>query len=289
MSAIQFMLWISDALVHHKLDFAVLLSWSPNFRASNPRDKVFALLGLPSNTKSVTLIADATSVAVALADERSGFTIGADYQSSIRDVYIEATYLAMTQDTSFRLLSYAGNTGPRTGYLPSWVSDFSYEGAQHVTFCCYTKHVSRLNSAGGDWWRPEMDKEFVSLLQSDILLISGQFVDEIGSYTSVHFTSTAMPPVQGNKGKPPEPSMQRFKEVIELVSHRASTPGVEGTANSFNQQQAVPLAAKENTDHKKRISELAYRLWRTLIADNIFKPGNGKLTITSQQIYLQAF
>ncbi|KAI1812512.1 HET-domain-containing protein [Poronia punctata] len=81
-------------------------SKAQNLEASDPRDKIFALLGLATDREEL---------------ERKG--VRPDYTKSVQDVYVLAT-AALLQQGHVSLLSYVQYPKVQ-GYLPSWVPDWS--------------------------------------------------------------------------------------------------------------------------------------------------------------------
>ncbi|KAI0549933.1 HET-domain-containing protein [Xylaria curta] len=93
-----------------------LLSYSRSFEASNPKDKVYAVLGLWKHTRS---------------NDVSSIAISPDYKKDTSDVYIEATIAAIHESGNLDILSLIEGTPsestPSEGTikLPSWVPDYS--------------------------------------------------------------------------------------------------------------------------------------------------------------------
>ncbi|TRX93421.1 hypothetical protein FHL15_005696 [Xylaria flabelliformis] len=88
-----------------------LLSYSRSFEASNPRDKVYAVLGLWKYTRS---------------DGLGRIDITPDYNKDTSNVYIEATIAAIHESGNLDVLSLIeGTSSERTVELPSWVPDYS--------------------------------------------------------------------------------------------------------------------------------------------------------------------
>lgn len=86
--------------------FQKLLISCYDFKATDPRDRIFGLLGLATNGEEILL--------------------EPDYTASIQDVYIGSTRHLLTQDDSLGLLHVAGTGYPRSvADLPSWVPDWT--------------------------------------------------------------------------------------------------------------------------------------------------------------------
>lgn len=88
-------------------DLFYLLNRTRNFDATDPRDKLFALLGLTRG-----LSADLTV---------------ADYKRPVRDVFLELAETAITRSHSLDITSLGSSPSSTysTDGLPSWVPDFS--------------------------------------------------------------------------------------------------------------------------------------------------------------------
>lgn len=87
--------------------------------ATNPRDKLYSILGISS-----TRAADITYI---YANFETGSTInGVDYSKSEQQVFTEAATLALTEFRDLSCLSYIGSREKtRVPQLPSWVPDYT--------------------------------------------------------------------------------------------------------------------------------------------------------------------
>lgn len=96
----------------------VLLDYTKMFKATDPRDLIFALVGLTSDLDS---------------DFRKRLV---DYNKSLRDVHIELArwFIRHQRSNESIILSYAGNPGERIDSVPSWVPDWSGD-ANWVYMC----------------------------------------------------------------------------------------------------------------------------------------------------------
>ncbi|KAI0479823.1 HET-domain-containing protein [Xylaria cf. heliscus] len=88
-----------------------LLYYSRFFEASDPRDKVYAVLGLWRYTRS---------------NEAGNVDIWPDYKKDVADVYVEATIAAIHESGNLDVLSLVeGTSSERAIELPSWIPDYS--------------------------------------------------------------------------------------------------------------------------------------------------------------------
>ncbi|KAF2971250.1 hypothetical protein GQX73_g2398 [Xylaria multiplex] len=88
-----------------------LLHYSRFFEASDPRDKVFAILGLWRFTRG---------------NQIAQIDILPDYKKDISGVYIEATMAAIQESGNLDVLSLVeGPYSEKTAQLPSWIPDYS--------------------------------------------------------------------------------------------------------------------------------------------------------------------
>lgn len=85
-----------------------LLSQTWKKEATDPRDKVFALLGL--------------------AKDAIGWSPRADYSKSVERVYLETTRDVMARERDLSILEYASGGNSKTS-LPSWVADWRREAS----------------------------------------------------------------------------------------------------------------------------------------------------------------
>ncbi|KAI0535969.1 HET-domain-containing protein [Xylaria digitata] len=88
-----------------------LLHYSRFFEASDPRDKVFAILGLWRFTRG---------------NQTEQIDIWPDYKKNISEVYTEATTAAIQESGNLDILSLVeGPCREKTAQLPSWIPDYS--------------------------------------------------------------------------------------------------------------------------------------------------------------------
>ncbi|KAK3989404.1 heterokaryon incompatibility protein-domain-containing protein, partial [Cladorrhinum sp. PSN332] len=108
---IRELIWI-DGL---KFDLATLLQFSHPFRASNPRDKVYSILGL--------------------AYDREQFELRVDYERPVVDLYTEVASRIFSKSQDLELLNDVIYPKSIAG-LPSWVPDWStwVYGSQSVAY-----------------------------------------------------------------------------------------------------------------------------------------------------------
>lgn len=93
------------------LKLGQLLYYSRLFEASDPRDKVFAILGLWKFTRG---------------DQAGQFDIWPDYSKDVSEVYIEATTSAIRESGNLDILSLVeGTFCEKICGLPSWIPDYS--------------------------------------------------------------------------------------------------------------------------------------------------------------------
>ncbi|KAJ8125307.1 hypothetical protein O1611_g8331 [Lasiodiplodia mahajangana] len=107
-----------------------LLYYSRSFEASDPRDKVFAILGLWKYTRG----------------NRPGqMEIEPDYKKDVSEVYAEATAVAIHESGNLDILSLVeGTRREENSRLPSWVPDYN-QGAQLYSIVQLSApHPSRL-------------------------------------------------------------------------------------------------------------------------------------------------
>ncbi|KAK4220524.1 ankyrin and HET domain-protein [Podospora fimiseda] len=120
LSHLRELIWI-DGL---RFDLGTLLQFSHPFRASNPRDKVYSILGL--------------------ARDRQDFDIQVDYDRPVVDLYTEVSGRIFLKNQDLEFLSDVFFPKSIPG-LPSWVADWStwVYGSQGVMY-------DEIYSAGGE-------------------------------------------------------------------------------------------------------------------------------------------
>lgn len=87
------------------MSFTDVMAIFSRFKATNPRDKVFALQGITADADNGSLVPD--------------------YNKSVEDVFFNAARYFLSQDDPLRMLSFAGIGDERNFDLPSWVPDLS--------------------------------------------------------------------------------------------------------------------------------------------------------------------
>lgn len=131
--------------------------------ATDPRDKVFAMLSL---------------VRPAIAEE-----LLPDYEASVKKVYIEAAMKAIKWTASLQLFTYISKRGTPEYQLPSWVPDWSYQ------------------PPGNDYssWRSDMYNQYKAcstyslcwnVHEDEILDVDGIFISKIKSLGTTLSTAT---------------------------------------------------------------------------------------------------
>ena len=146
------------------MSLSLLLCVTRRFLASDPRDKVFALIGLASNIKSQS--------------------INPDYARPTVDVYRDITGYLITTEQSLTLLSTVEDISHRKpdSSLPSWVPDYNY----HENIFTFGFPIGRIQySAAGSTpvsvrWSPA----------SSILAVDGLNHDEAETVSPISFSDT---------------------------------------------------------------------------------------------------
>ena len=144
------------------MSLSLLLCVTRRFLASDPRDKVFALIGLANNIKSQS--------------------INPDYARPTTDVYRDVTGYLVTTEQSLALLSTVEDISHRKpdSNLPSWVPDYSY----HENIFTFGFPIGRIQySAAGSTpvsvrWSPP----------SSILAVDGFSHDEVETVSPFSFS-----------------------------------------------------------------------------------------------------
>jgi hypothetical protein len=120
-----------EHLYRNPLDLYRLLSMADNFDATDPRDKVFALLGLTNPSSQLK----------------------ADYGQSIAKVYTSAALNILEEHGDLRSFEWFDGHDDKSSDLPSWVPDFrldsGYQTAPISTTPPLRNNSSRWYSASG--------------------------------------------------------------------------------------------------------------------------------------------
>lgn len=122
------------------------------FKASDPRDKTIALLGLTNDGSQKSIIPD--------------------YTKSVQEVYVSAIHVLLSRIDPLSTIRLAGVGYPRSyGDLPSWVPDFSQEDLRRTHFVGYNGYCA------GSVTEP-MINTFVH--DPKHIHLAGSAIDEIG-------------------------------------------------------------------------------------------------------------
>jgi len=143
-----------------KLDIFSLLAKYGDQRTTDPRDKVFALLGLATDDSSGTLLPD--------------------YAKSWEEVYIETARHIIKRNRTLTILSMAGAFSERSTELPSWVPDWRSKQSSNSLFQSGMPRSFgiRFSAAG----QSRVSVSFSA--DSKCLEVDGLSVDEIMTVTS---------------------------------------------------------------------------------------------------------
>lgn len=128
--------FISKNLMHRRAakgptSLLELLVWAQPLKATDPRDKVYAMLGLMTSTNIAYRVQHAsdsksTSVEAGLQRRESPApTIFIDYGRDARLLYEETTRAIITSSRSLEILCFAARSPSASITLPSWVPDWS--------------------------------------------------------------------------------------------------------------------------------------------------------------------
>lgn len=115
---------VASTSIRNRLRLASLLSDSAGFQATDPRDKVFALLGLTTDEAQKWLIPNYSE------------------SMSTQDVYLDAARFIFAGDDPLCVLPFSG-TGynDRLAHMPSWVPDWTHQSrGNFLTYNCASKY-----------------------------------------------------------------------------------------------------------------------------------------------------
>jgi hypothetical protein len=130
-----------------------LLRLTRKYKSTDPRDKVFALLGIVTNPDSMD--------------------IKADYRLSAVEVYLSVAIYNLVKLNNLELLGNGGSSSMRQNTnLPSWVPDWSYDNEDRLAFAPVARR--RGMSVSGD------TKPTLSIsADKRVLTVRGAFIDTI--------------------------------------------------------------------------------------------------------------
>lgn len=248
---------VRQTIMQHSLVSATVLQRIFNFHATNPKDKIFSIIGLIESVGPlqamrlpITSNVDSDNNENLEPCRKLSTNLQADYHSPTQDVYTEATVLALSQVTNLILISIGALQETKMNNLPSWVPDYSQVYPTPQLFSATIWEQTRLYEAAGLNKSSSFFQQ-PSLIRPDTLLMIGQFVDGISSCTST-FSSKRY----DNDNAYANKWIVELQNVFELV-------GLEGVLSQWNGfEDEVELVS---TTH-----EVTSRLLTTLTAENPF-------------------
>lgn len=106
-----------------------LLVWSRPLRATDPRDKVYAVLGLMTSMDIQIKVQQSLDPRATTDDEISQQqhhpTILIDYRRTVGDLYEEVARVVISVTKSLEILCFVGRSTSSQNELPSWVPDWA--------------------------------------------------------------------------------------------------------------------------------------------------------------------
>ena len=162
------MVGLDDYLITTLLPLSLLLAKCADFEATDPRDKVYAMLGLAS-------------------DDSPRF-IRPDYENkTTREVYMDAARYALQTKAPLALLPFAG-IGDRTSAsvpdIPSWVPDWTIPRRPSTLDQPLHNHYEKTQYYASLTTKPEVNLDPIS----NVLTLGGAIVDEITALSTIcHF------------------------------------------------------------------------------------------------------
>ncbi len=134
-------------------------------RATDSRDKVFALLGL-------------------MGDQMNPY-LQADYTKSVAEVYANATLHFITRNESLDPICDQQFAGRSRG-LPTWVPDYTLNGSCAASTLTSIETYPRLFCASGDDCKFVPPADLCNAAQTKILPTLGHFIDVVDSLSPCH-------------------------------------------------------------------------------------------------------
>ncbi|KAG0649579.1 Heterokaryon incompatibility [Hyphodiscus hymeniophilus] len=219
------------------LPLSLLLTKCADFNATDPRDKIYSMLGLAS-------------------DDSPRF-IRPDYNKDTRTVYTEAAHYVLGTKHPLALLGYAGigdrgtsrgtsssPASPAVLDLPSWVPDWTCPPRATALDQPLHNHYDQTQYYASGFSKPDF-----SFSDTNILTIAGACVDEIVEVTEVCNMS--------EKGTKKEPGQK-----IETYGSRFDPVQIAAVVEWHD--TALRLAHLHSPKHRFEVEEA---FWRTLIGD----------------------
>ncbi|CZR59949.1 uncharacterized protein PAC_09844 [Phialocephala subalpina] len=135
------------------------LLWRFRYRqASNPKDKVFGLLGM-------------------IKDFKNALRLDLDYAMTLTEIYTEVGLEILREDCSFTFVNYSlislvGHRGEPTNIenLPSWTTDWSVAAPSKARYWCHRFRYDWFSCDGGRKMNLTIDKKSSSLCLEGILV-----------------------------------------------------------------------------------------------------------------------
>jgi hypothetical protein len=139
-----------------------LLVGNRSRQSTDPRDKVYAFLGLAGDS----------------------YQINPDYMSSVEDVFVKFPWTSINQSQDLRVISYTAYKASSALQIPSWVPNWTQRSMSDVHQLTRSKYYSMYNACGGHQYIGDLYPfDWCQLLQ-----LCGVKIGEVSQVSERHFT-----------------------------------------------------------------------------------------------------
>jgi hypothetical protein len=230
---------VSSVHYRHPVTLLDLLHDCRIFEATDPRDKVYGLLGVAPPDS------EAASVQV-------------DYSKSVEEVYEDLANLILSSSGNLDLLSVPQNNSQFSQRLPSWAPDWSHTASSRLDLVFPTAERAIASGPIREFAASRGSTSIPTFKGRRILVISGYFVDSITQLSEII--------------QPPKLDQLQKQLLGQKLDDRESVLGAEGLASMstyFNVMMLIEDLALGSTDDSiYPTGELRTRaFWRTLCTD----------------------
>ena len=240
-----------------------LLRTSQDFDATDPRDKVFALLGL--------------------ARDRPLLGIKVDYHASVQDIYGDATRAICTAHGSLDILTL--DIKPRIQGLPTWARDFSATFEPHVLENGGIATLADLGYAASGDRQPTLRRGRTERE----LCVGGKRIDEVKNDIPIDLKRLTYDSNAAGDVKNPANSLHTHHPsgIDDLenppIHFHVEVENFETIYNSF--REAVALREGESiAEAKQKDGSLLEALWLVLEAERAESP-NLPISLSTEESY----
>ncbi|KAE9375052.1 hypothetical protein N431DRAFT_373084 [Stipitochalara longipes BDJ] len=239
---VQIREWVhrsSSVKYHHPVTLLDLLHDCRIFEATNPRDKVYGLLGIAPPDSEATLVQ-------------------VDYNKSVEEIYEDVARLILVSSGNLDLLSVPQSESQFGERMPSWAPDWSHTASSRLDLVFPANHGDIMSEPTREFAASKRSMSTPEFKEPHILVISGYFIDSIAQLSEI-----IRPPTVDKLQK------QLLGQKLDDMESVLEAEGLASMSTYFDVMMSIEdLALGSNGDSIYPTGESRMRaFWRTLCTD----------------------